>query len=112
MDEIHSSLLAGSSQTMPPTASLQIDGVVRGQVVWLTLNGKPVEACAGENIASVMWQAGLRTCRVTRQSAQPRGYYCGMGVCFECVVNVVGTGDVRSCRTPVAQDMQIRTQLV
>jgi len=71
-------------------SDLQIDGVIRGRVIPIVLDGQPVDAHEGESIASAMWRSGVRTCRITRKTAQPRGYYCGMGVCFECVVHVEG----------------------
>lgn len=92
------------------TPGLQIEGIERGPAVPIELDGCEIDADEGESIASAMWKAGIRTFRITRNlAAEPRGYYCGMGVCFECVVHVEGSGDVRACRTPISRGMRIRT---
>jgi len=93
-------------------SDLQIDGVIRGRVIPIVLDGQPVDAHEGESIASAMWRSGVRTCRITRKTAQPRGYYCGMGVCFECVVHVEGEGDVRSCSAKVTENMDVSTRSI
>ena len=45
--------------------------------------------------------------RMTRGGA-PRGLYCGMGVCFECLVIVDGVPNTRACMTWVRDGMEIR----
>src|SRR5439155_775857 len=42
-------------------------------------------------------------------SGQPRGLYCGIGVCQECRVLVDGVGVVRACVTPVTAGMTVST---
>ena len=44
------------------------------------------------------------TCRVTRQG-DPRGIFCGMGVCHDCVMLVDGV-PLRTCMTPVRDGMR------
>lgn len=87
----------------------EIEGVDRGAPIRIELGGRSFLANEGESIASALFRAGVTTCKVVPLDGQPRGYYCGMGVCFECVVHVEGAGEVRACRTPVANDMRIRT---
>jgi aerobic-type carbon monoxide dehydrogenase small subunit (CoxS/CutS family) len=40
----------------------------------------------------------------------PRGVFCGMGVCFDCLVVVDGVPNTRACMTPVAEGMRIQRQ--
>lgn len=63
-----------------------------------TFDGETVEARAGETIAAALTAADIRTLRITREG-EPRGLYCGMGVCQECLVEVDGQPAVRACMT-------------
>jgi sarcosine oxidase subunit alpha len=83
--------------------------VRRGAPVALTVNGKPVKAFTGETIASVLLSEGIFTFHRSPKAGEPRGIYCGMGVCFECLVTVNGVHAVQACLTPVAEGMQIET---
>ena len=49
-------------------------------------NGKPVQATPGQTIASALWSSGIRNLRASAVRGEPRGMFCGMGVCQECVV--------------------------
>ncbi|MCS7061764.1 MAG: (2Fe-2S)-binding protein [Anaerolineae bacterium] len=93
----------------------------RGAPLTLWIDGRPVTAFAGETLAAVLFVEGRRVIyrpAVDGTSTRPRGVYCGMGICFECLVWVetpVGTGDdshlraVRACLTPVESGMRIHT---
>ncbi len=53
---------------------------------------------------------GQDSWRDTRRNARPRGVFCGIGVCFDCLVVVNGVPDVRACQRTVAPGDDIRTQ--
>jgi hypothetical protein len=36
--------------------------------------------------------------RTTSAAGAPRGVFCGIGVCFDCLVEVNGMRDVRACQ--------------
>lgn len=82
-------------------------GVRRGDPVMITVDGEPLEAHLGETVASVLIAGGAGALRHTRRGA-PRGLYCGMGVCFECLVMVDGVPNTRACMTWVSDGMEIR----
>ena len=64
-------------------------GLERGAPVRIVIDGSPAEAFEGETVAAaVMADRGLEL-RQTEQH-DPRGYFCGMGVCFDCVMTVDG----------------------
>jgi len=94
--------VARSSSLLPP--------VQRGPAITVTVNGQPVDAFAGETVAAVLLAAGQRIFRRTRQANAPRGLFCGMGICFECLVTVNGTPNTRACVTPVVNGMAIETR--
>ena len=86
--------------------------VDRGPEVMITVDGVLVVAYAGESIAAALLANDRRTFRLTRRTGSPRGLFCGIGMCFDCVVSVAALGEVRSCVTPVAPGMVIVTQPV
>jgi aerobic-type carbon monoxide dehydrogenase small subunit (CoxS/CutS family) len=86
------------------------DGLERGRSVTIIVDGAPVSAFEGETIGAALLAAGKRVLRTTARLGAPRGLYCGMGVCFECVMTVDGRPNVRTCQTPVREGMRIETQ--
>jgi predicted molibdopterin-dependent oxidoreductase YjgC len=84
-------------------------GVRRGPSVRITVDGDPLEAHLGESVAAALIAAGSGPVRTTR-GGHPRGVYCGMGVCFECLVVVDGVPNTRACMTWVRDGMEIRHQ--
>lgn len=84
--------------------------VKRGRKIQITIDGKPIEAFEGETVAAAMMASGLRVFRTTPKAKVPRGMYCGMGICFECLVTINGVRNVRACLTPVADGMTVVTQ--
>ena len=88
----------------------RIDGaVLRGQTVEIVVDGNPVVAYEGETIAAALIAAGRRALRITPMG-EARGLYCGMGVCFECVMTVDGRANVRTCQMPVRAGMRVQSQ--
>ena len=53
---------------------------------------------------------GRRFTRYTARASEPRGYFCGMGVCHDCLVTVEGLPNVRACLTPVRDGLRVETQ--
>ncbi|KZB88656.1 (2Fe-2S)-binding protein [Amycolatopsis regifaucium] len=75
----------------------------------ITVDGEPVAGIAGQSVAGVLLAAGRISWRTTRAGA-PRGVFCGIGACFDCLLTVNDVPDVRACRRPAADGDQIRTQ--
>jgi aerobic-type carbon monoxide dehydrogenase small subunit (CoxS/CutS family) len=86
----------------------RLDPLEGRQPLTIEVDGEPVPAFAGETVATVLLALGRRTFRHTEQGA-PRGIFCGMGICFDCLVTVDGVDNVRACLTPVAEGMVITT---
>lgn len=86
-----------------------ISGVVPGSTVDFTYNGTPVTGHQEEGIAAALMRAGVQGTRVTDKLEQARGYFCGMGVCWECVVEVAGEGFVKGCQYPVRAGLVVRS---
>ena len=89
------------------TATRVETAVRRGRPVRLFVDGREIAAFAGETIATALLAAGIRAMRETGREQAPRGLFCGMGVCFECLVSVDGRPNVRACVTPVVDGMRV-----
>jgi sarcosine oxidase subunit alpha len=83
---------------------------VRLAVVSLTIDGERVEARLGDTVAVALLAADRIATRVSPVSGTPRGPYCLMGVCFECLVTIDGVGNRQSCLIEVREGMTIETQ--
>ena len=79
------------------------------QPLTIQVDGESVPAFVGESVATVLLALGRTTFRHTDHGA-PRGLFCGMGACFDCLVTVDGVENVRACVTPVAEGMLIATE--
>ena len=58
-----------------------------------------VEVLPGQTIGAALWAAGIRSWRTTRFGERPRGLFCGIGVCFDCLVKLNGGPALRACMT-------------
>ena len=63
-------------------------------------------AIEGETVAAALTAAGVTALRRTR-NGEPRGVFCGMGVCHECLVTVDGRRAQRACMTKVRDGMVV-----
>jgi D-hydroxyproline dehydrogenase subunit gamma len=66
--------------------------------VKLTIDGQPTEAKPGQTVAAVLHTLGRAR------------IFCGIGVCFDCVVTVNGVSDVRACQRIAADGDDVRTE--
>ncbi len=90
--------------------SLRLAGnVERGRAIQLRVDGQLIPAYEGETVAAALLAAGRRTFRQRVPGGDPRGIFCGIGMCFDCLVTVDSTQIVRACVTPVREGMQITT---
>jgi D-hydroxyproline dehydrogenase subunit gamma len=113
--DVSSKLPAGALvTTMPvvPAPSLRLPdghGLARGAATTIVLDGRSVTAYEGETVATVLLAEGDAQVRVTR-SGDPRGVFCGIGVCFECLVVVDEVPNTRACVTWVREGMTVARQ--
>ena len=82
-----------------------------GKKITLMVDGEPVEAYEGEPIATALMAAGRRVFRYTTKRNEPRGVFCALGRCTDCVMIVDGQPNVRTCVTPARDGMIIETQI-
>ncbi|MDP2801447.1 MAG: 2Fe-2S iron-sulfur cluster-binding protein [Phreatobacter sp.] len=82
------------------------NGVTRPAAATFAVDGMEVSAPAGEPLATALAAAGLLGLRDSPRGGTPRGAFCHMGLCQECVVTVDGR-IVQACLTPVRAGMQV-----
>ena len=75
-----------------------------------TFEGETLQARAGDTVASALAAAGIRHLRDSAVSGEPRGIYCMMGACFECLVEVDGMPNRQACMTPVSEGLVVKRQ--
>lgn len=76
----------------------------------LQVDGRTCLARAGESVAAAIVGAGLSACRTTPVGGQPRGPYCMMGVCFDCLVVIDGRPNQQACMVTVRDGMRVERQ--
>lgn len=75
-----------------------------------TFDGAPIHFRPGQSVGAALIAAGIRSWRTTRVHASPRGLFCGIGVCFDCLVTIDGAPNQRACRAPAAEGIAVTTQ--
>ena len=74
------------------------------------IDGTATPARHGDTVAAAMLGSGYVACRTAAVSGTPRGPYCLMGVCFDCLVKIDGDANRQACMTTVRDGMRIETQ--
>lgn len=74
------------------------------------VDGRTVMAREGEPLAIALLASGVRIFRTMPHTGEPRGGYCLVGRCTDCLMIVDGQPNVRTCLTPVAPGMVVQTQ--
>jgi predicted molibdopterin-dependent oxidoreductase YjgC len=86
---------------------LRIGSIERKEKLTLTVNGSNITAYKGETLLAALIATGYKKMKKSPLKNEPRGALCGMGVCFECIVTVNGTPNIRSCMTEVENNMKV-----
>jgi len=106
MGDRHSPADRDADDLRIPTTS-DPTGITRGEPFTFWFDGDTVVAHTGETIAAALLAAGYRELRRTRIADRPRGLFCAIGTCFDCLVSVDGGGPVRACVTRAHPDIEV-----
>ena len=87
-----------------------IDDYKKGQSARFFFNGRELEGFEGEPIAVSLRASGIKIHRYTVERHEPRGVFCAIGRCTDCVMIVDGVANVRTCVTPLTNGMRVQTQ--
>jgi hypothetical protein len=80
-----------------------------GTPISIVVDGVPTAGIAGQTIAGLLLGDGRLAWRTAR-SGRPRGAFCGIGVCYDCLVAVNGLRDVRACQRRATDGDVVTTQ--
>lgn len=75
-----------------------------------TWDGEEIPARPGEPIAAALWRAGHVVQTRSLKYHRPRGPMCMTGDCPGCMVRVDGVPNVRGCRTPAREGLEVESQ--
>lgn len=82
----------------------------RERPLTIFVNGAATPARDGDSVAAALLATGHDIFRATAVSGLPRGSYCLMGVCFDCLLVIDGVANRQACMTQVRDGMRIETQ--
>jgi sarcosine oxidase subunit alpha len=69
------------------------------------VSGRPVKGKEGDSLLAAMMNAGFLEFR--HEETHAHAPICGMGICFECLVQVKGRGSLRACMVAVEEGMEV-----
>ncbi len=98
---------ASAQNRLPPHPSQRTNP---SSPVTFTFNEKQVSALEGDTIGSALYSSGVRIFSRSFKYHRPRGLMCMTGDCPNCLMNVDGVPNVRTCTTPVQPGMEVQTQ--
>jgi sarcosine oxidase subunit alpha len=89
----------------PATASGPAAGCLTdpARPLTFTFGDRAVAACAGQCIAAALYAAGVRVFSRSFKYHRPRGLFCVAGDCPNCLMQVDGRPNVRTCVEPARQ---------
>lgn len=76
--------------------------------VTFNFEGRSVEARTGDTVAAALIAQGVLVTRSSAVSGAPRGPFCLMGACFECLMEIDGQANRQACMTEVRDGMTVR----
>ena len=74
-------------------------------------NDQEVIGLSGQSVGAALLANGDRILRQTRFNEKGRGVFCGIGVCFDCLVVIDGITNQRACITEIKSGMRVQTQV-
>ena len=76
----------------------------------ITFDGQRVPVRPGQSVGAALVSAGIRSWRTTRKNGRPRGLFCGIGICYDCLVMVDGAPNQLACQVQAEAGMAVTTQ--
>jgi predicted molibdopterin-dependent oxidoreductase YjgC len=86
------------------------DIAAAARAIEVTIDGEAFAAREGDTVAAALLAAGYDACRTTPVTGAPRGPFCLMGVCFDCLAVIDGRPNQQTCLLPVRAGMRIERQ--
>ncbi len=64
----------------------------------------------GQTVGAALINSGIYGWRLTRRHGTPRGLFCGIGVCYDCLITIDGLPNQRACQVSATTGMTVTTQ--
>ena len=81
------------------------------QSVAFDFEGRAIAARPGDTVAAALLAAGETQFRTTPEKDRPRGPFCMMGICFDCLMVIDGEPNRQACQVLAADGMTVRRQI-
>ena len=72
--------------------------------------GRLMKGYEGDMIAFALYDNGVRVFSFSPKLKRPRGFFCAIGNCSSCHMRVDGVDNVKTCITPLKENMRVETQ--
>jgi predicted molibdopterin-dependent oxidoreductase YjgC len=82
----------------------------RGKKVKFHFEGKELEGYENQPIAAALHAAGVKVLSLSQKHMRPRGFFCAVGKCSSCLMEVDGRPNVMVCMEPLHAGMKVRRQ--
>lgn len=79
-----------------------------GRQVRARFDGNEIAGTEGCSVAAALLASGHMSWRTT-ESGSGRGLFCGIGICFDCIVEIDGESGQRACMIPLQDNMDVRS---
>jgi hypothetical protein len=76
-----------------------------------TFDGRPITFTSGQTVSGALIAAGIYAWRTTRRRGRPRGLFCGIGVCFDCLITVADEPNLRACLMLAQPNLSVTSQV-
>ncbi|MFO7891357.1 MAG: FAD-dependent oxidoreductase [bacterium] len=80
------------------------------KTITFTFDGKPIQAQQGDSIAAALHDAGIKVLSHSPRLNRPRGFFCAIGKCSSCMMQVDGIPNVKTCMVMAEPGMEVKTQ--
>jgi predicted molibdopterin-dependent oxidoreductase YjgC len=82
----------------------------KGSKIQFSFDGQTMEGFEGEPIAIALRSNGVLIHRYTSRRNEPRGMFCAIGRCTDCIMGVDGRPNIRTCVEPLKAGTVVETQ--
>ncbi|MGB4263329.1 MAG: (2Fe-2S)-binding protein [Fervidobacterium sp.] len=91
-----------------PILNVKVSGAAEHMVFYF--EDQPIFALPSDTIASALIASGIDIFGFTEHE-HARGFFCAIGKCSSCLVEVDGVPNVSACITPVREGISVRRQI-
>ncbi|MBN2286062.1 MAG: (2Fe-2S)-binding protein [Tissierellales bacterium] len=82
----------------------------RGKEIHFRFSGKTMIGYEGETVAAALHANGVKVLGESIEKHRPRGFYCAIGNCSSCLMEVDGVPNVKTCVTKLKEGMSVEIQ--